>query len=339
MAHNLQTEKGNDVIRQTREAALGIMLKAMLAVSITLLSFQAQSMADNSIQPFVLGFSGESDFSKEVSITKEKLFSAGFDIIGEYSPYDDVKIFVITNNELKRTATKSERGGYGAIMRVAITQVGNNVEVAYTNPVYWASAYRLSSDLDGVSVKLKKALGELKTFGNGGKKLTKDDMREYHYTFMMEYFDDPSKLASFKSHDEALQKIEAELAAGAGGAHKIYRIDLGKDSEGVQMTLFGVSLKGLSADDCSGDRYIMSRIDKSSPRHSAHLPYELLVYGSNVEALYARFRIAISWPDLPMLSSDTGATFMSIMCAPGAIEDALKLVTGQKIDTDEEEEY
>jgi hypothetical protein len=94
------------------------------------------------------------------------------------------------------------------------------------------------------------------------------------------------------------------------------------------MTLFGVALGGTGPDDCSGDKYIMDKIDKSEIRHSAHLPYEVLVYGDDVEALFARFRIAASWPHLPMMASETGATFMSIMCAPGSIEDALKSVGG-----------
>ena len=94
------------------------------------------------------------------------------------------------------------------------------------------------------------------------------------------------------------------------------------------MTLFGVALNGVDADDCSSDAYIMGRIDRDSPRHTAHLPYEILVYGDHVEALYARFRIAVSWPHLPMMASDTGATFFSIMCAPGAIESTLMKVAG-----------
>ena len=46
-----------------------------------------------------------------------------------------------------------------------------------------------------------------------------------------------------------------------------------------------------------------------------------------VEALCARFRIAIGWPHLPMITSDTGANFFSIMCAPGVIEKTLTWVT------------
>lgn len=94
------------------------------------------------------------------------------------------------------------------------------------------------------------------------------------------------------------------------------------------MTLIGVALGGTGEADCSGDKYIMDKIDKSEIRHSAHLPYEMLVYGDEVEALFGRFRIALSWPHLPMMASETGATFMSIMCAPGSIESALKAAAG-----------
>ncbi len=232
---------------------------------------------------------------------------------------------------MKNTATQSERGGYGGALRISITELDGDVQVAYTNPLYWSNAYRLNDNLQTTGQTLASAFNARQQFGSGDKVLTEADMRKYHYTFMMEYFDDPSKLARYDDHQTAISTIEKHLAEGTSGAHKVYRLDLGTDTEGKQMTLFGVALAGEDEDDCSADRYIMGKIDKSSPRHTAHLPYEMLVYGSNVEALYARFRIAISWPHLPMLSSDTGATFFSIMCAPGAIEKALTLAAGGEI--------
>ncbi|MCG6939535.1 MAG: hypothetical protein LJE83_15380 [Gammaproteobacteria bacterium] len=280
------------------------------------------------VKPFILANSASGDVASVAAATKKKLTGAGFEIVGSYSPYDGVEAIAFTSSELKSAATKSERGGYGAVMRVSVTKVGNNIEVAYTNPIYWANAYRMASNLDGVSAKLKSALGMQKQFGTGDKKLTAEDMREYHYTVLMEYFDDPSELASYTSHAEAVKAIEANLAAHKGGTSEVYKVNVGKDPEGKEMTLIGVGLGGTSDKDCSSDKYIMSRIDKSDPRHSAHLPYEMLVYGSDVEALYGRFRIAISWPHLPMMASETGATFMSIMCAPDSIKDALKKAAG-----------
>ncbi|MGB5458030.1 MAG: hypothetical protein WBO18_18940, partial [Gammaproteobacteria bacterium] len=205
---------------------------------------------------------------------------------------------------------------------------------AYTNPKYWANAYRMNDNLDGVSSKLASALGAEKQFSSGDKELTPEKMRKYHYTFMMEYFDDPSDLASYDSHDEAVKGVEAALAAGNGAATQVYKISVGKDSEGKEMTLFGVGLKGKNEKDCSGDVFVMSSIDKDTPRSTAHLPYEMLVYGSEVEALYGRFRIALSWPHLPMMKSETGATFMSVMCSPDAIKNALTEAAGGTVEED-----
>ena len=282
------------------------------------------------VQPFILGSSSAGDFASTVSDTKSKLSGAGFDVVGTHAPYTGAEIIVFTSDEMKAAATKSERGGYGAAMRVSVTDNGGNIEVAYTNPKYWANAYRLNDQLDTVSTKLASALGAEKQFSSGDKELTAEDMRKYHYTFMMEYFDDPSDLAEYDNHAAGVKTIEANLAAGKGAATQIYKISLGKDTEGEEMTLIGVGLKGKNTEDCSGDEYIMSRIDKDTPRSTAHLPYEILVYGDEAEALYGRFRIALSWPHLPMMASETGATFMSIMCSPDGIKEALTAVAGGK---------
>ncbi len=280
------------------------------------------------VKPFTLADGASGDVATIATSTKEKLTSAGFEIVGSYSPYAGVENIIFTNDELKSAATKSERGGYGAAMRASVTQVGDEIQVTYTNPVYWANAYRMASNLDGVTAKLESALGKQKEFGTGDKELTADDMRGFNYTFMMEHFDDPSNLGSHDDHADAVKVVEENLAAGKAGTSQVYKISLGEDTEGNEMTLFGVALGGTGEKDCSGDKYIMDKIDRSDIRHSAHLPYEVLVYGGDVEALFARFRIAVSWPHLPMMASETGATFMSIMCAPGSIEDALKAVGG-----------
>jgi hypothetical protein len=290
------------------------------------------AFAADLVKPFILANSASGDVASVAASTKAKLAGAGFEVVGSYSPYAGVENIVFTSPELKSAATKSVRGGYGAAMRAAVTKVGNDIQVTYTNPVYWANAYRMASNLDDVSAKLKTALGMQKQYGTGDKELTAEDMREYHYTVMMEYFDDPSELASYSNHAAAVKAVEANLAAGKKGTSQVYKISLGKDPKGKEMTLFGVGLGGTSDKDCSGDKYIMEKIDKDAIRSSAHLPYELLVYGDEVEALYGRFRIALSWPHLPMMASETGATFMSIMCAPDSIKEALKAAAGGKED-------
>jgi len=231
----------------------------------------------------------------------------------------------VTSDALKSHASKSDFGAYGAAQRVSITKNGDMTEIVYTNPVYMAAAYRMAVDMSDIRAQLEGALGAKKDFGSE-KNLTADDLRGYHYTIMMEYFDDPSELAEYGSQEEAVKAVEDSLAAGLGATAKVYRIDIpGKDE-----TIFGVALKGKDADDCSGDEFVMSRIDKASPRSTAHLPYEIVVSDGTAYALFARFRIAINWPHLPMIASETGATFMSIMCSPGAIEEALIEASGEE---------
>jgi hypothetical protein len=298
--------------------------KAILVVFFCVLSVGG-AMAADFLQPFVLASKTTGDVGSVATAVKGKLTAAGFEIVGEYSPYAGADIIVVTSDALKSAAAKSERGGYGAAQRVAVTKNGDDIEVSYTNPVYMAAAYRMASDLADVRAKLEGALGAESDFGSE-KNLTADDLRKYHYTVMMEYFDDPSELAEYDSHAEAVKAVETALAAGAGGTAKVYRIDI----PGKEETVFGVSMKGVNAEDCSGDEFIMSRIDKSTPRHTAHLPYEILVNGNEAEALYGRFRIAINWPHLPMVASNTGGTFFSIMCSPNAIEEALIKASGGK---------
>jgi hypothetical protein len=79
------------------------------------------------------------------------------------------------------------------------------------------------------------------------------------------------------------------------------------------------------------EAFIMSEIDFKPIRSTAHLPYEVLVKGSDVEALHARFRIAINFPDLSMMGQNS---FMNIMPSPDAIEESLTLVAGGELKDD-----
>ncbi len=281
----------------------------------------ASVMADDVLMPFVLASTSGGEVASVTSEVKSKLTGSGFEIVGEYSPYDGAHILVATNNTMKDHAAKSEFGAYGAIARVSITKNGDVTEVAYTNPEYMAAAYRMAVDMADIRKQLEGALGAEKDFGSE-KKLTAADLRKYHYKFAMPYFDDQSELAKYASQAEAVKAVEDSLAAGKGATAKVYRVDIpGKDE-----TVFGVALKGKDSEDCSGDRYVMAKIDNSTPRHTAHLPYEIVVTDGVARALSGKFRIAINWPHLSMMGE---GSFMSIMCSPDAIETALSQASGK----------
>ena len=301
-----------------------LLRKISIAGIICILS-AGNALAGDVLMPFVLAFKTTGDVNTVAGDVKGKLTGAGFEVVGEYSPYAGAHIIGVTNDALKGHAAKSERGGYGAVQRVSITKNGDNVEVVFTNPLYMAAVYRMASDLSDVRAALNGALGSEMDFGSK-KELTAKDLRKYHYTVLMEYFDEPSELAEYGSYNEAVKAVEDSLAAGLGATAKVWRVDI----PGKNETVFGVALKGKDAEDCSGDEFIMSRVDKESPRSTAHLPYEILVTGGDIEALYGRFRIAINWPHLPMVASESGGTFFSIMCSPDAIEEALIQAAGEQ---------
>lgn len=279
---------------------------------------------DAVLKPFVLGSKGPGEVAQAAEVAKAKLAQNGFTIAGTYSPYPNATIVIVTNDEMKATAAKSERGGFGAAQRVSVTKVGNDVQVAYTNPVYMANAYRMGGDLKETAVKLQTALGKVEEYGAKG--LTPEKLRKYHYTFGMEYFDEPNELAKYASHEDAVKAVEAGLAAGKQGVTKVYRVDVA----GKKESLFGVAMKGEGeAGKFMDDKYIMSEIDFKDVRSTAHLPYDILVSDNKVYALYARFRIAISFPDLSMMGANS---FMNIMKSPEAIREALALSVGGKKD-------
>lgn len=286
--------------------------KYLLLVLVALFSTLSAHAADT-LRPYVLASTGAGDVAGAVGKAKEALEGAGFEVVGEYAPYDGVHIVAVTSDELKANAAKSEFGGYGAAQRVSVTQVGDQVQVAYTNPEYMAQVYRMEGDLKGVAGKLAAALGNQQAFGSE-KGLPAKKLRKYHYMMMMPYFDDHLELASHGSHQEAVDALEAGLAAGKGGTAKVYRVDV----PGADETLFGVALtQGEGADES-----VMAITDSGDLKHSAHLPYDVLVSGGKVYALHGKFRIALSFPDLAM------GTFMKISKAPDAIGEALKQAAG-----------
>jgi hypothetical protein len=251
-----------------------------------------------------------------------KLTTAGFEVVGTYSPYDTTQLIIVTDNDLKQNAAKSEFGGYGAVQRVAVTKVGDEIQVSYTNPVYMAHAYRMEGDLKPVGDRLAAALGNVEQFGPE-KGIGPKQLRKYHYMMGMEYFDDPSVLAEYDSHEAALKAVEDALAKNDSGVSKVFRVDV----PGKQEAVFGVAMRGGNKAKYQDDAYIMSEIDFKPIRSSAHLPYEMLVSGKKVYALYARFRIAINFPDLSMMGDHS---FMNIMQSPAAIERALTVAAGGK---------
>lgn len=288
-------------------------LWSAMAVSVALLASSTAAMAA-SYMPFILGSTSSDTVAAAADKAKSSLTANGFQVVGSYNPNADTQVIVVTNDALKSLAAQSKNGGFGAMERVAVVKRGGNTEISYTNPVYMWNAYKMKGDITPIQSAMEKALGKQSEFG-ADEALSADDLRDYHYKFMMPYFDDVDELEDYDSHQQAVDTIEKGLAAGKAGVTKVYRIDI----PDANATVFGVAIaKGEGA-----DKNILAQIDGKGHSHAAHLPYEILVVGKEAIALNGKFRIAINWPSLSMMGS---GSFMSIANAPDEIKDALEQV-------------
>ncbi len=293
--------------------------------TLVLLLTGSYSVADQTLlKPFVLGAAVDGDLSSATLKTRNILSNVGFEIVGSYSPYAKTNILIISNSSLRATAAKTDKGGFGAIQRVSVSEVEGVIQVAYTNPRYMANVYRMQGELDETDKTLRAALGVQQDFGAQG--ISAEKLRKYHYKMFMPYFDEPYELAEYDSHEAALAAVEKGLKAKQGGVSRVYRVDL----PGKMESVIGVSMTR----GCSSDEFIMQKIDFSQIKSAPHLPYEMLVSDGKVYALHAKFRIAQSFPDLSMMGSNS---FFSIMCAPDEINEALTTVVKGETGKSEEE--
>ncbi len=281
-----------------------------------LLAFGQTAFAAEMLKPFVLASNSSGGFNQTIEFVKNKLFDAGFTVSGEYSPYKDAHVIVVTDDKLKQLAKRSIGGLFAVGQRVSVTKVGSKIQVAYFNPVYMQYAYRLRYSLKFVDEKLSSALGRIKTFGSDNG-LSKKKLIRYHYTYGMEYFDDFHTLATHSSFRKAVREVEKGFRKNKGGVSKVAEIDI----PGKPMRFYGVKM----TEGYSSDKKIMGVIDFERLKHTAHLPYELIIIDKRVFAFHARFRIAISFPDLSMMGPKS---FMRITQTPADLEKALTLVSG-----------
>ncbi|HHB12441.1 MAG TPA: hypothetical protein ENK62_04510 [Chromatiales bacterium] len=295
-------------------------LKTCMVLGLGLLMVAGAVQAEERLKPFVLASTGPGTLEAKAQEVKEALKKGGFEVIGEYSPYENAIVIVATNDALKAAARKTPRGAYGAVVRVGVTRVGDQIQVAYANPRYFQYAYRMDADLTPVAQKLGEVLGHQKEFGSE-KGLTPKKLRKYHYMFGMPYFDEPYELGEFPSHQAAVEAVEKGLAAKRGGVSKVYRLDLDPNT-----TLFGVSISGDAVDEKAGEKFQMGVVDFGELKKTAYLPYEVLVLGNKVEAPHMKFRMAVHFPDLSMMGEHS---FMKVKSSPALVEKALKQMVGQ----------
>lgn len=286
-----------------------------------LLLLPLQMVLGQNLKPYTLALESTKSVSELKVQIEANLDLNGIEVIGRYQPADDSSRWVIifTSQELLSAVKKiGGRTGFGASLRLGITDENGKTIVSYTNPEYWGNAYfgeefeKISADYSTLSEKLQRAMEASGTFIGtyfGSKKgLSGEQLTKYRYMIGMPRFSDSVRLEEFGSHQMAIDKIESSIQTGMSNVELIYKLDI-PDQD---LILYGFALSGNR-----GESRFLPIIDFDNPKHTAFLPYEVLVLGDEVHMLHGRYRIAISFPDLKM------RTFSRIMSTPGDIEKLL----------------
>ena len=121
-----------------------------------------------------------------------------------------------------------------------------------------------------------------------------------------------SKLTEYGSFNDALKTVRENLAKGAGKTAKIYEVVL----PDRKLAVFGVAMN--DGENSDGDW--LKKIDMQNS--VAGLPYEIYIVDNEVQSPFARFRIALAFPDVGM------GQFMRISSLPGTIMDTMGDVAG-----------
>lgn len=244
-----------------------------------------------------------------------KLAKAGFQVVGKHTPPGLPGYGVVVVTDAGLLATVHKLGGaniVGAPIRVGVKSDGS---VSYMNLDYWERAFfrkqypQAEKAVKAAQARLGKALGAGKAFGGG---VDKKDLADYQYMFGMEGFDsDKNVVMEHLTFDDAVKTIQDNLARGQGKTSKVYEIIM----PDKKLAVFGVALN----DPKEGEGWW---VKSAGAENIAALPYEIYVVNNKAGHMFARFRIALGWPNVGM------GSFMRIVEAPGVIRDTLTVVAG-----------
>ena len=264
------------------------------------------------ISPYIYGdrVAGNGNLNTAMGQVEAKLTKAGFNVIGRHTPagLPDYGVVIVTDNALMGTI-KSLGGDniVGAPIRVGVKADGT---VSYMNPDYWYRAFfrknfkTAERTVRGLQSRLAKTLGIRGSFGGD---VDRGDLPEYQYMFGMEGFEsDKNVLQEHLSFDDAVKSVRENLDRHIGQTSKVYEVVIPER----KIAVFGVAFN----DPKEGEGWWVKTIGTDN---IAALPYEVYVVNNKAGHLYARFRIALGWPEVGM------GQFMRIVEAPYIIQETL----------------
>lgn len=268
------------------------------------------------LSPYIQGSRVQAgDIHSVLAQVEGKLAKAGFTVLGKYAPSGLPGYGVVVVSDKSMLDIVRHLGGASIVAAPIRVGVKSDGTVSYLNMEYWSRAYLrkqyplADKAVQATQSRLAKALGQGKPFGGD---VDRKDLGDYQYMFGMEGFEsDKNLLMEHLVFEDAVKAIQDNLARGVGKTSKVYEIVM----PDKKMAVFGVALN----DPKEGEGWWVKTIGADN---IAALPYEIYVVNNKANHLFARFRIALGWPNVGM------GDFMRIVEAPGIIRDTLTAVAG-----------
>ncbi|WP_413437365.1 hypothetical protein ACFDAU_13225 [Sulfuriferula sp. GW1] len=234
------------------------------------------------------------DVVQVLAAVEKKTGAAGLTTLGKYQiqGMPQYAVLVVSNKGILDAIHRL--GGsniVGAGIRIGVQSDGT---VSYMNPDYWYRAFfrsnfvREQAAVKAVQERLAQALGVGAGFGGDERAAF---LPEYRYMPGMERFDsDKNELNTLPDFNAAVTTVRDNLAKGVDHTAEVYEVVM----PDKKIAVFGVAMN----DDKTGDgRWIYT---VGGADYIAGLPYEIYIVGNKVYSLYARYRIALGWPNLSM---------------------------------------
>ena len=294
------------------------MKKAILSIVFSLIIILGFSQ--EKLSPYFKVGSLDGSVQSHVGKVIEALKSSNFEIIGQYHPENNDRLYVIayTRADLKDLSLKfKDRGVLASTLKIGFVEKEGKTTISMLNPSYMFYAYFLENteafeteflkiSADAMNA-MRKVGTEMKPFG-GAQSIK--DLKKYHYKMMMPYFTDPVELNKFSSFDEGLRVIRENLKNNKGFTVKVYE----QVFEDKKIAVFGVALQDVE----KGESNFLPKIGEEN---IAAMPYDIILQGNEATMLHGKFRFALYWPELTM------GTFMKIMSTPGNVKDIMEDLT------------
>lgn len=229
-----------------------------------------------------------------LAAVEKKTGAAGLTTLGKYQIQGMPQYAVLVVSDKGILDAIHRLGGsniVGAGIRIGVQSDGT---VSYMNPDYWYRAFfrsnfvREQAAVKAVQERLAQALGMGAGFGGAERAAF---LPEYRYMPGMERFDsDKNELNTLPDFNAAVTTVRDNLAKGVNHTAEVYEVVMADK----KIAVFGVAMN----DDKTGDgRWIYT---VGGADYIAGLPYEIYIVGNKVYSLYARYRIALGWPNLSM---------------------------------------